>query len=105
MSGGAAYVLDERGELPLNSNRDGVALRSLGHDYETAVVQRLLRNHVACTGSRWAREVLADWASYVQSFVSVVPKAYEKVVAESLARGVDVRPEPVELKRYAADGA
>jgi glutamate synthase domain-containing protein 3 len=105
MSGGAAYVLDERGELRLNLNRDGVALRPLEHDYETAVVQRLLRNHIACTDSPWAREVLADWVSYALSFVSVVPKAYEKVVAESLARGVDVRPEPVELERYAADGA
>ena len=38
------------------------------------------------TGSKRAREVLADWAHYRTRFVKVFPKEYRRALAELAAR-------------------
>ena len=84
MSGGIAYVLDERGELEGRCNTDMVDLTRLtAEDVEPGeeeVVQDLLFRHVEYTGSPRARDVLMAWERYRPLFVRVMPRDYARVL-------------------------
>jgi glutamate synthase (ferredoxin) len=81
MSGGIAYVLDERGDFPSCVNRQMVGTGRLESPAEIAEVRALIERHVAYTGSLRARAVLDDWARLVQRFVRVMPNDYQRMLA------------------------
>ncbi len=73
MSGGVAFVLDPEGSLPRRINRGSVVVGDL--DAEDADwIERLLRRHVAVTGSRHAAEILAAGGPARAGFVRVGPE-------------------------------
>ena len=94
MSGGEAYLLDDGGALPDRLNPAMVALEPLSEARDRALVQRLLENHLAYTGSAQARAVLADWPAAAAGFVKVMPKAFAEVLGRELAEGRDPRMAP-----------
>jgi glutamate synthase (NADPH/NADH) large chain len=91
MSGGEAFVLDERGALPLRINPESVRLNGLSDDRDEALIRRLLANHHTLTGSDEAARILADWTSSRERFVKVMPVAYEHVIRQALGTGEDLR--------------
>jgi len=98
MSGGIAYVLDERGDFAKYCNMAMVDLESLLAESEQraklashlwhkrqsdeAVVRRLLEKHVKLTGSKRGAEVLKNWADFRARFVKVFPKEYRRALGE-----------------------
>jgi len=102
MSGGVAYVLDEDGGFAGRCNTAMVELepvltegeqeakvsRDLWHQDtpDELLLRRLIERHMQYTGSKRAREVLADWAHYRTRFVKVFPKEYRRALAELAAR-------------------
>jgi glutamate synthase (ferredoxin) len=91
MSGGIAYVLDTGGFV-LRCNRDMVDLEPLEDPEDIEMVQRLVRQHVAYTGSDLGARVLAEWQQSVQQFVKVMPRDYKRVLsaqARAAAAGRD----------------
>ncbi|HVH68194.1 MAG TPA: glutamate synthase large subunit [Gemmatimonadales bacterium] len=72
MSNGAAYVLDEAEVFLLRCNPDMVAVRELNAEDE-GVLQHLIREHAARTGSLRARAILLGWSRYRPFFRKVVP--------------------------------
>jgi glutamate synthase (NADPH/NADH) large chain len=93
MSGGEAYVLDERGDFPSKVNGEMVHLESLA-ERDRRLVKRMVENHYRYTGSSRAREVLDDWDDAVEQFVKVMPDAFAEALAERLADGEDPRASP-----------
>ncbi|MGM0703678.1 MAG: glutamate synthase large subunit [Pseudomonadota bacterium] len=91
MSGGEAYLLDEAGDLAERINPERVGLEAVTSQRDLALVQRLLENHLAYTGSRRAAALLDAWPAVVETLVKVVPEAYAEVVSRELARGRDIR--------------
>ncbi len=81
MSGGVAYVLDERGDFPGNVNTQMVGIEKLTEPVEILRVRALIEKHLQWTGSSRARQVLADWEASVQRFVKVIPKDYKRMLA------------------------
>ncbi len=81
MSGGIAYVFDERGEFPSRCNQEMVTLQSLSDTEEIAFVQSLLESHLNLTGSDFARRILADWENALKKFVCVVPNDYARMMS------------------------
>jgi len=81
MSGGLAYVFDERGEFPSRCNREMVTLQTLSDSEEIAFIQSLLERHLHLTGSDFARRILADWQTSLKRFVCVVPNDYARMMA------------------------
>src|SRR5439155_320538 len=73
MSGGQVYVYDPAGVLDLRLNDDLVMARPVEGPAEE--LRRLLERHVRYTGSPRASELLKDWATALESFVRVSPKA------------------------------
>jgi len=81
MSGGIAYVLDERGDFPGNVNPQMVNLERLETEAEIAEVRRMVERHLAHTSSERARQVLDGWDAAVRKFVKVIPKDYQRMLA------------------------
>jgi len=85
MSGGIAYILDERADFPVRCNKQMVALEKLEDPDEIAAVKAMIEKHVAHTRSERGKVVLADWDRMVPKFVKVMPKDYKRML-ESLKR-------------------
>ncbi len=80
MSGGIAYVLDERGDFPRNCNQEMVNLFPLADPEEIEEVQALIRRHAEYTKSERAWKVLALWEQMLPKFVKVYPNDYRRVI-------------------------
>ena len=81
MSGGVAYVLDERGDFKGRVNPAMVGIESLEDPAEIAEVRAMVEKHLANTGSARARAVLDAWAAMVPRFVKIMPKDYKRMLA------------------------
>ncbi|PTY05189.1 glutamate synthase large subunit [Opitutaceae bacterium EW11] len=81
MSGGVAYVLDEKGDFASRVNKQMVGLEKLEDAEEIAKVRSLVEKHVALTGSERGKQVLAKWDALVPRFVKVMPKDYKRMLA------------------------
>jgi glutamate synthase (NADPH/NADH) large chain len=80
MSGGFAYQYDPEGRLPEMLSRDSVFMGTLADgsaeaDVHRDAVHQLLNWHIEATGSRRARDLLADWESVQAQMAWVMPKA------------------------------
>ncbi|MFV0506000.1 MAG: glutamate synthase large subunit [Bacteroidales bacterium] len=82
MSGGIAYVLDERGNFDYYCNKGLVSLDKLETDdiYE---LQELINQHLISTNSSIASKVLTNWQYYLPKFIKVIPFEYKKVLEET----------------------
>jgi len=113
MSGGIAYVLDEAGDFERRCNLSMVelehiaaeddAMERMGHQggdlethgrvdvmtdmtrFDAERLRQLIENHADYTGSTRAREILADWATYLPKFVKVMPVDYRRALEEMKA--------------------
>jgi glutamate synthase (ferredoxin) len=81
MSGGVAYVLDERGDFPGHVNMQMVTLEKLEDPEEITAVRRLVERHLEHTSSDRARRVLDGWDDALRAFVKVIPKDYQRMLA------------------------
>jgi glutamate synthase (ferredoxin) len=80
MSGGIAYVLDERGDFATRCNQEMVQLFSLDDEQETELVRSMIRKHAEYTKSDRAWKVLALWDEMVSKFVKVYPNDYRRML-------------------------
>ena len=85
MSGGVAYILDEKGVFPGLCNREMVDLEPLVDD-DIAEVRGLIEAHVRHTGSDRGEDVLARWDELQDAFVKVMPVDYRRALQEMAAR-------------------
>ncbi len=79
MSGGIAYILDEKGDFAIRCNPQMVALEKL-ESAEAEELRLLIKRHADLTKSQKAFKVLALWDEMVPKFVKVMPKDYKRVL-------------------------
>ena len=92
MSGGVAYVLDERHDLYLRLNKEQVQAGELTEQHDIAELRALIEEHVAATGSPRGKKILAAFQSYVPCFKKVMPRDYDRMLramAQCEERGMD----------------
>ncbi len=82
MSGGVAFVLDADGAFERRVNHASVSLEPLEPADDRALVEGLLREHAARTGSPIAEELLTAWPQSASRFLKVMPDDYARVLAE-----------------------
>ncbi len=85
MSGGIAYVFDDRGDFPTRCNMAMVGLEKLADPEEIEELRRLIQRHGDYTRSAHAWKILAEWNRNVPKFIKVMPKDYKRVL-EALKR-------------------
>jgi glutamate synthase (NADPH/NADH) large chain len=84
MTGGIAYVFDERGTFAGRCNTELVSFDDFdGRDWDT--LRELVTEHARRTDSRVARRVLRHWDQLCGAFVKVMPTAYKQALARSPA--------------------
>ncbi|HXN35095.1 MAG TPA: glutamate synthase-related protein, partial [Opitutaceae bacterium] len=81
MSGGIAYVLDERGDFPSMVNLQMVGTGKVSDPSEAAGIRALVEKHHALTRSTRARHVLDNWDRMAPLFVKVMPNDYKRMLA------------------------
>jgi len=81
MSGGVAYVLDERGLFDKNCNMQMVGLEKIEDPEEIQQVREMVEKHQKYTQSQKAARVLQNWTQMLPKFVKVMPKDYKRVLA------------------------
>jgi len=80
MSGGVAYVVDEKGDFPRRCNQALVELGKLEDAEEIEQIRKMIQRHHDYTGSALAERILADWNQFVPKIVKVMPKDYQRVL-------------------------
>ena len=80
MSGGVAYVLDERHDLYLRLNKEQVQAAELTEAHDIAELRALIEEHVAATGSPRGKQILAAFQSYIPCFKKVMPRDYDRML-------------------------
>ncbi len=80
MSGGVAYILDEKGDFPTRCNTEMVNLERLEDPEEIQELHQMLENHVRYTKSTKATQILANWENMKPQFVKVMPRDYKRVI-------------------------
>ncbi|AFZ46585.1 glutamate synthase (NADH) large subunit [Cyanobacterium stanieri PCC 7202] len=88
MSGGVAYILDEKGDFATRCNTEMVGLETLEDASEIAELKQLITNHQQLTHSKKAEKVLANWDENISKFVKVMPRDYKRVL-EALKEAID----------------
>jgi glutamate synthase domain-containing protein 3 len=80
MSGGVAYVYDEKGDFTeKRCNLDSVDLEPL-EPQDVQTVRDLVTRHLDLTGSRRAQWALDNWQEAVMRFIKVFPHEYKRVL-------------------------
>ena len=81
MSGGVAYVFDERMDFTeKRCNLDSVDLEPLLDGQDVQTVRNLIMRHLKLTGSRRAKWILDNWHEMVSRFIKVFPHEFKRVL-------------------------
>ena len=79
MSGGIAYVLDERGDFAdKRCNTAAVDLEPV--DGDAGLLRSLIERHFEFTGSPRAKWILENWSTMLPKFTKVFPHEYKRVL-------------------------
>jgi glutamate synthase (ferredoxin) len=81
MSGGIAYVLDERGDFPSMVNMSMVGIGKVDSPADIAELRGLIEKHLAYTKSERAKHILDNWDRMIPRFVKVLPNDYRRMLA------------------------
>ncbi len=81
MSGGIAYVLDEKGDFAeKRCNTAGVDLEPVMETADIELLRSLIAKHFEYTGSPRAEWILENWSAMLPKFVKVFPHEYKRVL-------------------------
>lgn len=74
MTGGVAFVFDEKGTFLRHANREAVSLEVLTGEVEQKELYELVGRHQQLTNSAKAAQLLENWAHSIRLFWKVVPR-------------------------------
>ncbi len=87
MSGGVAYVFDERGDFTeKRCNLDSVDLEPLLDGQDVQVVRELVARHLELTRSPRAKSILENWNEMASRFIKVFPHEFKRVLGVGRSR-------------------
>ena len=99
MSGGIAYVLDEKNRLYRNLNKEMVLMEKVENRCDQEELKSILEKHVKYTGSAKAKEVLENFNEYLGKFKKIIPGDYKRMLQLSSQfeeRGMSVKQAQIE---------
>ncbi|URZ87780.1 glutamate synthase large subunit [Floricoccus penangensis] len=81
MSGGVAYVYDEKGDFDQRVNHELVDLYRVDETIGDEILKELIENHYKYTESDKAKEILENWDEESKKFIKVYPTEYHEIKA------------------------
>jgi glutamate synthase (NADPH) large chain len=97
MSGGIAYVLNEKGNFDYFCNMGMVELSLVEDLSDINELKLLISRHHEFTGSKKAKRILDEFATYTGMFIKVIPYDYKKVLQEQKLEEIKKKIADVEL--------
>ncbi len=82
MSGGVAYVYDEKGDFYNHCNLEMVLLERVEEAEDIAELRGMMESHIQYTESAIASRLLENWETSLSRFVKVIPKDYKKMLEQ-----------------------
>jgi glutamate synthase domain-containing protein 3 len=96
MSGGIAYVFDERGDFTeKRCNLASVDLEPLIEAPDVNIVRDLITRHYEFTNSERARSILDNWSEVAARFIKIFPHEFKRVLGVSRSRQPYIPGQPV----------
>tara|TARA_R100001369_G_scaffold39232_2_gene65311 strand:- start:2419 stop:6927 length:4509 start_codon:yes stop_codon:yes gene_type:complete len=80
MSGGIAYIFDEKNTFRKNCNTEALNLLKVEDDNDIAELKGLIENHYNATLSPIAQRILENWEECLPKFVRVFPEEYKQAL-------------------------
>ena len=81
MSGGIAYVIDEKHDLYLRVNKQMVDIEEVVLEHDVEELKAMIEAHVKETGSAKGKLILADFENYVKKFKKIMPRDYKRMLS------------------------
>jgi len=98
MSGGVAYVYDERGDFTeKRCNLDSVDLEPLLEESDVQIVRDLLMCHLELTASHRAKWILGNWQETQSRFIKVFPHEFKRVLGVNRSQQAYIPSAPVAI--------
>jgi glutamate synthase (NADPH) large chain len=102
MSGGIAYVFDERGDFTeKRCNIASVDLEPVIESRDGKLVLSLIKKHHDLTGSKRAQHLLENWAEALPRFIKVFPHEFKRVLGVTRSRYQYIPGQPVVVPELA----
>ena len=101
MSGGIAYVLDEKRNLYKNLNKEMISIEMVETKAEAETLRGMIEEHVKHTDSPKGREVLENFEQYLPNFKKIIPNDYKRMMrlsAKLEERGMS--PEQAQIEAF-----
>ena len=80
MSGGIAYVLDEKRDLYKRLNKEMVSFEEVSNKYDVLELKDMIKEHVAYTNSAKGKEILDNFGEYLPKFKKIMPHDYRRMM-------------------------
>ncbi|MGB5821496.1 MAG: glutamate synthase large subunit [Saonia sp.] len=80
MSGGIAYVLDEKSTFEKKCNKETLNLLPVEEDNDVVQLRSLVENHYNATLSPLAQRILEKWETSLPQFIKVFPEEYKQAL-------------------------
>jgi glutamate synthase (ferredoxin) len=101
MSGGIAYVLDERNDFASRCNQEMVELTRVEDNEEIESLKNMVFRHAEYTRSPRATTVLLAWDEWLPKFVRVIPHDYKRALdARKQMEGSGMTGEEAEMAAF-----
>jgi glutamate synthase (ferredoxin) len=80
MSGGIAYVLDEKNTFKSRCNASELNLDPVLESLDIVQLKELIENHYNATLSPLAQRILEQWETSLPKFIKVLPEEYRQAL-------------------------
>ena len=90
MSGGIAYIYDEKDRLKPRINTGMVDLDTIETQEDEMELKSMIERYVKYTSSKEASEILANWDDLKDKFIKVMPRDYKRVLQEQATKKEEV---------------
>ena len=82
MSGGVAYVLDQKRDLYKRVNKELVSMEEITNGRDKEILRGLVQKHFEQTGSAAAKKILDEFDQAVLKFKKIIPNDYKRMLEE-----------------------
>ena len=82
MSGGTAFVLDEKHDLYTRLNKELVTVSELSDEHDIEILKGLIEKHTKETGSELGKKIIKNFEKFIPNFKKIVPNDYQRMMTE-----------------------
>ncbi|MFC5044813.1 glutamate synthase large subunit [Aquimarina hainanensis] len=80
MSGGIAYIYDDKGTFEKNCNKESLNLEEVTLYEDKKELKALIENHYNATLSPLAQRILENWETALSKFIKIFPEEYKQAL-------------------------